>query len=556
MPDSGPVVEADSEGSLDAPPAYDFNPNPPEPGEPPDQIVADFLEAMTATPISTNVARQYLSSDADAAWQPDAKTITYADSSRPSGAGTITVKLSGADWLDRRGTFRGALPPDERSMRFPMTIEDGEWRIAEAPDALVVPASWFEQRFRPVSLYFFDPSAQIMVPEPVFVQRGDQFTTALTAALLRGPGPSLARVSRSFIPPGLDFDLSVPVSAEGVAELGLRGYSGQLTPEASELMMTQIAWTLGQEPSIEAVRVTIGGRQVTSSSGQSLFSVDEASIYDPTGLDASSLLYGLRDGRMISGQPDALAAVPGPMGARDYGARSVAVTLDGTTAAAVTGEGRSVLVSSVPGPRQRVEEVVSGAQNLLRPAYDFANRLWLVDATDEGAVVSFVRGDEPRELEVPGITGRKVTEFLVSRDGSRMVAVVRGRTGDHLWISRLERNDQGAIVGATPAQLIGWQGERDLHVRDIAWTTPTSIAVLHRVARQLVEVRTLSVDGSPSGADDLLTQLTERVLALAGSPAPLESLYAVTRGSLQDLSRGDTGDVEIDEQVTFLDYVG
>ena len=55
-----------------------------------------------------------------------------------------------------------------------MAIENGEWRIAEAPDALIVPETWFEQRFRQVSLYFFDPSAQILVPEPVFVPRGDQ----------------------------------------------------------------------------------------------------------------------------------------------------------------------------------------------------------------------------------------------------------------------------------------------------------------------------------------------------------------------------------------------
>ena len=95
-------------------------------------------------------------------------------------------------------------------------------------------------------------------------------------------------------------------------------------------------------------------------------------------------------------------------------------------------------------------------------------------------------------------------------------------------VSRLQRNDQGGIVGATPARRIGWEGESGLRIRDIAWTSPTSIAVLHRVASQLFEVRTISVDGSPSGADDLLTQLSGPVRALAGSPAPLESLYAVT----------------------------
>ncbi len=453
LPESGPVVETESEGSLDAPPAISIDPKPPQAGEGPEQIVSDFLEAMTATPISTNVARQYLTSDADAAWNPEAQTITYAEASDPRGNDVLTVRLTGASRLDSRGSFRGKLPASQRTLEFRMGLEDGEWRIAHAPDALVVPDSWFEPRFRQVSLYFFDPSAQVLVPEPVFVQRGEPGTTALTEALLRGPGPNLDGVSRSFIPPGLDFDLSVPVSDEGVADLNLRGYSGQLTPEASELMITQLAWTLGQEPGIEAIRVSLGDQPITSATGQSLFDVNEQSEYDPTGLDSSSLFYGLRDGLLVSaGQPDALAPVGGPMGTLDVGARSIAVNLDGTIVAAVSGEGASVLESSVPGPRRRVEEVVSGADNLLRPAWDLAGRLWLVDAASGGAVFSLVNGVRPREINVPGLSGERVTQFLVSRDGSRIVASVRGSNGDQLMVSRLRRNDQGGITGATRAR--------------------------------------------------------------------------------------------------------
>ncbi len=125
------MVEAESEGSLDEPPAIFIDPKPPEPGESPDQIVTDFLEAQTATPLSTNVARQYLTGDADAAWDPEAETITYADASRPRGTDTVTVRLDGADRLDGRGSFRGPLPANRRTLEFPMELEDGEWRIAQ-----------------------------------------------------------------------------------------------------------------------------------------------------------------------------------------------------------------------------------------------------------------------------------------------------------------------------------------------------------------------------------------------------------------------------------------
>ena len=66
-------------------------------------------------------------------------------------------------------------------------------------DALVVRASWFNDRFRQASLYYFDPTAQVLVPEPVFVPVGGTFASDLVSALLAGPPEQLATSSaRSF----------------------------------------------------------------------------------------------------------------------------------------------------------------------------------------------------------------------------------------------------------------------------------------------------------------------------------------------------------------------
>ena len=87
-------------------------------------------------------------------------------------------------------------------MSFPMRRENGEWRIAAAPNALLVPRGFYDQAFQDASLYFFDPSARILVPEVVHMPQGQQLTTALVQALVLGPQPSLAGVVRTFIPPG------------------------------------------------------------------------------------------------------------------------------------------------------------------------------------------------------------------------------------------------------------------------------------------------------------------------------------------------------------------
>ena len=144
-----------------------------------------------------------------------------------------------------------------------MTVENDEWRIDKAPNAMIVSDSWFASRYRQVSLYFFDPTGQILVPEPVFVPSGRQFATSLMRGLLRGPGTRLSGVSRTFIPKGLTLDLSVPVSADGLAEVTLQGDVSGLDPETIELMTVQIAWTLRQDPSVERVRVNVGDTPIT-----------------------------------------------------------------------------------------------------------------------------------------------------------------------------------------------------------------------------------------------------------------------------------------------------
>ena len=55
------------------------------------------------------------------------------------------------------------------------------------------------------------------MPEPVFVQVGEQLASTLISGLLEGPADDLEGVARTFLPGGLSVGLSVPVSPSGVA---------------------------------------------------------------------------------------------------------------------------------------------------------------------------------------------------------------------------------------------------------------------------------------------------------------------------------------------------
>ena len=556
MPESGPVVKTRSDGNLNDDVGIFIDPKPPQPGDSAPDIVKGFLDAMTATPIQTNVARQFLTKDGAASWDPELQTVTYADASLPRGGSRVSVILTGAEVLDARGAWQGGVPDDDDILTFPMTVENGEVRIAAAPNALIVPQSWFEQRFRQVSLYFFDPTAQILVPEPVFVPRGEQLATTLIRSLLRGPGPGMGQVSRSFIPPGLTFGLSVPVSADGVADIVLKGEAGQQTAQAIELMLAQFAWALRQEPTIEKFRLSIGGQQLQLPGGQSEISVNQGAEFDPTGAGTSGLLFGISEGRLVSGPASDLTRVDGPFAATEYGISSVGVNLTASRVAAVSGDGTAILLAPRTGPDENVRQIVGGATNLLPPAWDFSDRLWFVDRARGQARVSYVEDEKPVSLNVPGVSGRKVTHFLVSRDGSRLAAVVHRNGDDRIMVSRILHNDKGAVLKATRAERIAWEGGRRLDIRDIAWRSPTTLAVLHALTDDLAQVRTISVDGSPPGLDSLSTTLRGRVLGLAGSPVLTQSLYTITRTSLIDLSTATRGNAQIEPDVSMFSYVG
>ncbi|MDN4174995.1 LpqB family beta-propeller domain-containing protein [Nocardioides sp. SOB77] len=557
LPEDGPVVETGARsGDAQEAGEYYFDPPPPPDGASPAEVVDRFLDAMTAFPITTSVARQYLTPDFQESWSPKDGIITYDDFLPPRGSSRVSVSLVGAARLDGTGRWRGPLPAYDEILSFPVELVDEQYRIASAPDALVVPQSWFEQRYQRVALYFFDPNARVLVPEPAFVPRGDQLVSNLVSALLGGPGPELSRVATTFLPAGSSVELSVPVGDVVDIAIDASGSAPAPTDEAVRLIVAQLAWTLRQVPTIERFRVSIDGRPVQLPGGVTEFGVDEGAEYDPAGYQATGRLYGLRDGLLVSGAPDALDPTDGPFGTRDAGIRSFAVDLSGTTAAAVTASGGSVLRAPVRGVEETTMPLVSGATDLLPPAWDVSGRLWLVDRTPQGARVSTVTGDEdPVALRVPGISGSDVRSFIVSRDGSRVVAVVRTSSGDQVRVSRV-RYDQNRLLSASASQRLRWDGGEDVRVRDLGWRSPTSVAVLHRLADELFEVRTLSVDGAPAGAESAATTLRGRYVGLAGTPVASGTVWAVTRTGLVDVSSQNRDVVALPAGVAAVRYVG
>ena len=555
MPSEGPVTEVLSDETPSTTPGIYFDPKPPQPGESATEIVANFLEAMKATPSRTSVASEFLTADAQGRWTPESSIITYGELGDPVGEQEVALPMIGIEEYDARGAWQGSR--EDQEVTFALTTEDGEWRIDDLPDALIVPETWFEDWFRRVSLYFFDPTAQILVPEPVFVPEGDQLASSLVRGLLDDPMTD-PRITRTFVPPGFTSGVSVPITAAGIAEVSLMGDANAVDEEANQRILTQLIWTMRQEPRIRAVRLTVGDEEQGLPGEVTQVNLDVGDAFDPTGAQSSGDLFGLVEGRLVRGSVGALSATAGPFGSERLGVRSIGVDLAGERVAGVSGDGTSVLVAPVD-TEGRAVEVASGARDLLPPAWDFVERIWLADRAVGGAVISVVVGQQPpRSVEVPGVSGRDVRHLLISRDGSRLVAVVRTPDGDRVVASRILHSDAGRVLRATRAVLLDFvPDDANLVIRDIGWRSPTSISVLTDITDDLSQVETVSVDGSPGDLGiEGASRLRGGTRQLVSSPVQGAEVFAVAGLAISDLTAPERSIGPLPVGLSSLTYVG
>ncbi|GAA1924394.1 LpqB family beta-propeller domain-containing protein [Nocardioides hwasunensis] len=556
MPTSGPVVEPPvSSGAGTPAPGIFFNPRPPQVGETPDEIVTGFLEAMKATPIRTTVARQFLTREAADGWAPEQQILTYAELGSAVGQMSVQVPLNDVNRYDSRGAWEGTEGRVELDLG--LVQQDGEWRIDEVPDALIVPASWFDDWYQRVSLYYFDPTSEVLVPEPVHVPRGDQFASSLVRGLLAPVPTDDQDVVRTFFPPGTTQGL-MPVQS-GIAQVSLSGDPDAIDTEIGNRMLVQLAWTLRQDPDVKAVELTIGDRLISYQGGSTQVNLGVGADYDPNGVRSDTDLFALDDGRVVTGTLGALGPTVGPLGEDGYDVRSIGVSIDGSRVAAVTGDGTGAYVASTEAPDGEVLQPVVGAVDLAPPRWDYRGRVWLLDRGAGSARVILVEDDTARVVEVPGLSGRRVSRLLVSRDGTRMVAVVRGPRADRVVAGRIRHAVDGQVIGFTSFRRLPLAIEGTGRIRDIGWRSPTAVSVLRDISDGSSEVRTTSVDGAPGEiATAGATRIRGTSRALVASPVDsrVSDTYALTGREVTNLTRPERVVPDLPEGLTSLTYVG
>ena len=136
--------------------------------------------------------------------------------------------------------------------------------------------------------------------------------------------------------------------------------------------------------------------------------------------------------------------------------------------------------------------------------------------------------------------------------------MVRGPERDRVLVSRIRYDAVGRAVSATAARAVRWATGTSTRVRDVGWTSPTTLAVLDQLSNTQAEVRLLDVDGSTDPAETPPIIVPGLVLSLATSPLPAGDAppYAVQPGELFNLAQVDTTAQLPVPGLRFITYAG
>ena len=477
---------------------------PPRPGVDVLGVVSGFLEAMSDSQ-AFDVARQYMTPDAGAAWRPESQTVVYDPESLTQKGNDVQLTARKIANIDDRGEWIPARPDDRADFLFKVTKVDGQNRVAAAPPGVYLGSNQVDLKLAPRDLYFFTKNRDMLVPDTVYLPlnlSSGQAATQLIQELLKGPTSRLGNGVDSLAPPGTEVQVSVPVEY-GVATVALNDAAGTLPEPDRRLLAAQIVWTLNQISL--RVKITVGGAPLLPEDPEVL-PFTSFSQYDPS-VPGGSLtnLYGLKNGKVqriagLDGASDISAQPLTTSQLHEYTAESFAVNLHADAAAIVTTAKKSgdpVVAYARLDSTDQSDEVrtipVDG--DTLRPSYDIRDNLWILDRADtkprlrvrnrDGAVSQVavdLKGDTPVVLRVAPDGVRALLVMKSKSTGKNYVqtATIRpGTAGKQLVLGtfrplRLQLNDitdaawnkQGILVvgasstGNDPVRLV-WQVNSD-----------------------------------------------------------------------------------------------
>jgi hypothetical protein len=482
----------------------------PAAGAEPRAIVQGFLEQNGSADPNHASAREYLTPEERGRWsdatvtildRTQVRNIVFGRHQQGSGrVGTITVTGQEIGTIDEAGSYKPFLRGDGSglggvpfSQKIGLMRVNGEWRIEQAPQGLLISAEQF-QAFRQYAVYFFDSDQQDLAPVPRYTQLVDPsdvvpwLVQGLAAQPPSGLATGLPQNGSNSVKATYPADPSQPITVE------IPGASS-LDRANLDRLAAQLAVTLQQVVQVDhQVEITDGGKPVRiPAMGSAAFLVGSmAGQFQPT--PPSKQLFYVRKGAVFQ---EAGRRIPGKAGLGVYNLTSVALTTaprsNALLVAGVHGPADDATLD-LPNPKVPGALVATSVRGQLsRPSWAPGRReVWIGDGSDL-KLVTGPRTAPTVALNVPqGRASGRVSAVRISPDGTRVALVLTTPGSSQIYVGNIVRGTNE--VSVNDLQPISPQG---VAVTDVAWNDQLKLFATGRdLTTGVSQVYEVQCDGS------------------------------------------------------------
>jgi len=489
IPSSGPV-EAVDPAALTNEADVDFLPPGPSAGAEPDEILQGFIAAGAAAQNNYRVARSYLTDEFADRWNPNQSALVRSGEASivDLGDGELVYQMPVIASVDELGRYAPAAQATVQELSFQLVEVDNQWRIASAPDGVVLTEVAFGEAFQSYRLYYYSLDYRDLVPDVRwFASRGDVLTKIIRG-LFSAPSYWLADGTVSAFPAGTQLVLSPVPVVDGQAQIDVNEAVIEASSTQRERMLWQLQTTLTQVAGVSDVSITYNQAPV-----RILANEDEQPVLTSGRDPRYVVVRGVDFGYLQSGRVDSIENLERPL----VSLRPQSVFFNQALGqAAVVGQDGLWRVTETGTS----DEPWDTRENLIRPMIDSCGYTWSMTQTPgEDSLWVFPRAVADPELNrsvfpVDLAVDSRVVTMEIARDNTRLLLLVETDQAVRVLLTAIQRGSDCEPIGLGEfIELTPLEGT----AVDAAFVDETQVAVVTRVD-QAGEVVIQDVNGRVS----------------------------------------------------------
>lgn len=443
-------------------------------GAGPEEIVDGFLEAGITTTDNWDTARDFLAPSLQRSWSPsagvsidigpDTRTVTSSvPDAEVEDADTaeVQVTLDLVASVDDSGGYSEAVGSSAVAFTV-QRMENGEWRITQAPDGVVIDETRFSKVFEGYPLQYFDLGWSRLVPDLRWFPRRQSPATTVTRALIGGaPSEWLDPAVQNAFPADVQLAQdAVPIVGQ-VADVALTRPAGGLDATTLSRMRTQLQATLrASGVAVTQVRFTVDGRDLDAG---------QAEVKEPSTEVGTLVLQNGAFGRIVGDEISPLDGISAEITSIPQPILSIDVAGDDSHAATRLADQHVYLVGA-----GSLDELDS-RPGLIDPSLDPYGYAWSVPAGAPAALQASGSDAVPHSIAKAWPSASGISHLRVSADGARVAAVVT--VGKQMWVvvAAVVRDSTGVPIELGEIKQLTQLAEA---ATGLVWLGPDRVGVL------------------------------------------------------------------------------